>query len=188
MKKILFLLVSSLLLVGCSSNATSGTELTNVKNELAHLKIENEKLHLSNGELQQKLDEYETYSNSNNPGDDYLLALNATLNTTLNFIEALNKKDFETLEGLLSSKAKLDSENNHIIFSLQEGEQVMDLSAYNYPLEDFSFRGAGFSNDNEKFLLFFSFVGGEDDDIYNIETEIHFINDNGEWKMELLQS
>lgn len=188
MKKILFLLVSSLLLVGCSSNGSSNTELTNAKNELNQLKIENEQLQSSNAELQQKLEEYELYSNSNNPGDDYSFALNASLNNTLNFIEALNKKNLETLEGLLSSKAKLDVENEKIIFTLPDGEFEMELSAYNYPLEDFSFRGAGYSNDNEKFLLFFSFVGGDGDDIYNIETEAHFVNENGEWKMDLLQS
>lgn len=188
MKKIFFLLISSLLLVGCSASISSDTELTNVKNELTQLKAENEQYKASIQELQQKLDEYETHTNAENPKDPYLLALNQTLNSTLNFIEALNKKDLDTIEGLLSSNAKLDGENEHIIFPLQDGEQVMELSAYNYPLEDFSFRGAGFSSDTEQFLIFFSFVGGDGDDIYNIETEVHFVNENGEWKMELLQS
>lgn len=188
MKKLVILFFSSILLVGCTTNESGNNELTKLKKELTQLKVEKEQLQNNNVELKQKLDEYEENTSIENPNDRYSLTLNSTLNTTLHFIEALNKNELESVEGILSSHAKLDLIDKKIVFTQNEVEQTIDLNLYTFPLEDFNFRGAGFGSDNQTFLLFFSFVGGEGETIYNIETELHFIFENNEWKLDLLQS
>jgi len=193
MKKLAIILFSGLLLVGCSNTEKTTKledEIASLKNEIAQVKTEKEQLEKEKSELEQKLEEYEKYTNENNPGDEYSLTLNTTLNMAWDYIEALNRNDFQTLEAILSSKASIDRANNQILFVLEGDEKYsVSLDEYRYPLEDFQYRGAGFGKDNNTFTIYFSFVGGEgDDDIYNIETEMRFINENGEWKLELMIS